>query len=93
LYLDGFAMVGAGVLFENQAAVKSALILLGAALVLFGALLPRLSGPLEITTTGVKIPIAGVLERREVTRREAELRAPSRVNKLIGLYRSLIRFG
>jgi hypothetical protein len=84
VYLAGVAMIVFGVTLEDKAAAESLLILLGTGLIVVGVLLPRLSGTLEISATGVKIPIESVLERLEVTRREAQVHAPDRVQEAVG---------
>jgi hypothetical protein len=86
-------MVAAGVALDNDTAVKTVLVLIGAGLTVVGVLLPRLAGTLEISPTNVKIPIAGVIERLEATRQIATMRAPDRVDEAVGhAYRLLAPF-
>lgn len=90
LYAVGALMIGAGVLIENQAAVKTVLVLVGAGLVLVGVLLPRVTGTIEMGPQGIKIPIA-VVARLEATRLEAEQKAPDRVSEAVGrAYQALL---
>lgn len=90
LYAAGALMIGAGVILENQAAVKTVLVLVGAGLVLVGVLLPRVTGTIEMGPQGIKIPIA-VVARLEATRLEAEQKAPERVSEAVGkAYQALL---
>ncbi len=90
LYAAGALMIGAGVILENQAAVKTVLVLIGAGLVLVGVLLPRVTGTIEMGPQGIKIPIA-VVARLEATRLEAEQKAPERVSEAVGkAYQALL---
>lgn len=82
LFLAGILMVTAGVFVVDEAAGQSILILIGAGLMVIGALLPRLSGPIKISPGSVEMT---VVQRLEATRKEAEQRIPDRTEEAVGL--------
>jgi len=82
LFLAGILMIAAAVFLVDEAAGQSILILLGAGLMVIGALLPRLSGTIKISPGSVEMT---VVQQLEATRREAEQRIPSRTEEAVGL--------
>jgi hypothetical protein len=67
----GVAALGFGMVVNSPSAVRVSEITLGALLVVAGALMPRMQGPLELTATGLKgqvdpIPAAIALAERAV---------------------------
>lgn len=84
LYFAGLLMVLGGIAVESQVAVKTALILIGAAIILVGGLLARITGTIKISPQGIEIPVAAVIEWLEATRQEAQRRVPDRVEEAIG---------
>ncbi len=57
LFGAGLIMVLAGVLLENNTAVKTTLVLIGAGVLLVGALLPRIGGIIRLSPRGFEIPL------------------------------------
>lgn len=81
LFSAGFLMVLAAVLAQQGPAETTALILIGAAVMLIGGLLPRLAGTIKITPGSIELSL---LERLEATRQEAAERVPERVDEAVG---------
>ena len=81
LFCAGALMVVAAVAIPRQSpAIATVLILIGAAVMLIGGLLPRLAGTIKITPGSVELALA---ERLEATRVEAMRRDPDRVDEAV----------
>lgn len=85
LFVAGGVALAGGLLTQQDTAVTMLVVLVAAALLLTGALLPRLSGTIKVSPTGIELQ---VLERLESTRAEAERVAPDHVTE--ALYRAYI---
>lgn len=82
LFLVGALMSAAGVFVVAAEPSRVVLFLLGAGLMVMGALLPRLSGTIKISPGAVELT---VIQQLEATRREAEQHVPDRVEEAVGL--------
>jgi hypothetical protein len=80
LFVVGAVMVAAGVVEEG--AGQAVLILVGAGLMVMGAVLPRLSGTIKISPGLVEMT---VVQQLEATRKEAERRIPEQTEEAVGL--------
>lgn len=76
LFVTGGVALAGALFMQQDTAVTMLLILVAAALLLAGALLPRLSGTIKVSPTGIELQ---VLQRLETTRAEAERVAPDHV--------------
>lgn len=85
LFVAGGVALAAGLFTQQDTAVTMLVVLVAAALLLTGGLLPRLSGTIKVSPTGIELQ---VLERLESTRAEAERIAPDHVTE--ALYRAYI---
>lgn len=91
LFLVGALMSAAGVFVVAEEASRVVLFLLGAGLMVIGALLPRLSGTIKISPGAVELT---VIQQLEATRLEAERHVPDRVEEAVGLaFQRLVESG
>ena len=89
LFVVGAVMVAAGIVEEG--AGQAVLILVGAGLMVMGAVLPRLSGTIKISPGLVEMT---VVQQLEATRREAERRIPEQTEEAVGLaFQKLVESG
>lgn len=81
LFVLGTGMIVGGIARNGDAVITGASLFVGSALAVLGVLLPRLSGTIKITPSGVELNVVQVLE---ATREEAARRAPDRVEEAVG---------
>src|SRR5919106_1866009 len=89
LFVVGGLMVAAGIIEEG--AGQAVLILVGAGLMVMGAVLPRLSGTIKISPGLVEMT---VVQQLEATRKEAEQRIPEQTEEAVGVaFQKLVHSG